>query len=63
MIIIQLKHTNLGGYGNFTHHDEVYQFDVTNETWIQVGTLQQARYLHAVTVVHQDDIAQNCQKN
>ena len=47
------------GTGNNTY-DDVYQFDVTSQTWIQVGTLQQARYLHALSVVNQQEINSYC---
>ena len=45
-----------GGYDGSNIRDEVLQFDLTSQTWTQVGTLEVARSAHAMTIINKKDI-------
>ena len=50
---------NIGGYDD-DFSDDVLKFDITSQSWIQVGSLQEARYQRAMSVVNQEEIINYC---
>ena len=50
---------NTGGYGD-DYYDDVLLFDASSQTWIKVGTLQQTRSDHSMTIVNQEEINAYC---
>ena len=48
-----------GGYDG-RNHDYVLNYNTSDETWTQVGTMREARYLHGASVVQLDQIIDYC---
>ena len=42
------------------YHDDILLFNITRQTWTQVGILQQARGFHAMSVVNNQEIDAYC---
>ena len=58
-----MNNTGGAGYaddGSAYFSDEVLQYNVTSQTWIQVAKLEQARDFHAMTVVDWTQISDYC---
>ena len=50
-----------GGYdSSYNYHDYVLNYNITDETWTQVGTMREPRYHHGVSVVQLDHIFDYC---
>ena len=43
------------------HQTMIYEFNIENETWTQIGSIIQTRSTHAVSVVSYDDYSKWCQ--
>ena len=57
MIIIDIL---AGGYGG-TFLDSILEYDFTDDSYTEIGTMTQARDAHAVTVVRYGDFSDWCE--
>ena len=52
-----------GGYDDPDHNtylDQILQYDASNQSWAQVGTMFECRAYHAVSVIDMDQLAKYC---
>ena len=46
---------NLGGFGDSSAQNKIFEYNHTNQEWIKIGKMKEARYGHAVSVVTYSD--------
>ena len=49
-----------GGYDGSKYLNKILEFNYETETWTEIGTIEEARGQHAVSVVSYDDYANWC---
>ena len=49
-----------GRDSSYNNYDFVLNYNITGETWTQVGTMREARGYHGVSVVQRDQIIDYC---
>ena len=53
-----------GGYGyNIGVMNQVLKLETKNMSWVEVGTMKEGRYGHAVSGMDFSDIAEYCEEN
>ena len=50
-----------GNYNTDSRFDTILEYDITGESYTQVGTVIQARYRHAISVVKYEDYSEWCE--
>ena len=56
------KHTILVGGGGYDYFDTILEYDTTDDSFTQIGTMAQARDQHAVSLVKLVDFSQWCEQ-
>ena len=54
---------NLGGFADSSAQNNIFEYNHTNQEWIMIGKMKEARYGHAVSVVTYSDYAKWCNWN
>ena len=49
-----------GQDSSYNYHDDVLNFNITGETWTQVGSMMEPRDWHGASVVQLDQIIDYC---
>ena len=50
-----------GGYAGFPiSHDAILEFSPESESWTSMAMMRKKRWGHAISVVHFEDFAENC---
>ena len=50
-----------GNYDTDSHFDTIMEYDITGDSYTQIGTMIQARDRHAISVVKYEDYSEWCQ--
>ena len=50
-----------GGYDGSSEKNDILEYDPGTRNWTQIGTMREARWVSAVSVVHYDDYTDFCQ--
>jgi len=50
-----------GGYDGGSYYDTILEYDATSDSYTEAGTMTQARFLYAVSVVQYEEYSQWCQ--
>ena len=49
-----------GGFDGSNSHNTILEYDITGDSYTQIGTMIEARDQHAVTVVRYEDFSDWC---
>ena len=47
-------------YGSNVFYNDVYKFDVVDQTWRNVSTIKEKKAMHAMTVMNIDEVINYC---
>ena len=50
-----------GGWDGDNVLDTILEYDITGDSYTEIGTMKDTRESHAVSVVQHEDFAQSCQ--
>ena len=53
--------TLAGGWDKSNAFNTILEYNITGESYTQIGTMVEARYSHAVSVVKYEDFSEWCQ--